>query len=198
MNENLLKFQPFSTVQSISFWQKLSDLKLNLYQLNDSTRLIYGHYSTSAKPKIPARLFFDEESFETNKPPKFEHVRIKVPATLKLFNTASGFKNCKSNELLRKSAEQIFSGIFDGSVLLDPSVLNSVLFLAFADLKLNRFSYLVGIPAIISPRPFERRFLLKSALAATEGKFLDNFFRTMLCLHFSPLFVQKPNLKLKI
>ena len=44
MADNLLTFVPFTTVINPTFWYKLAELKVDVDQLNDAERRIYGQF----------------------------------------------------------------------------------------------------------------------------------------------------------
>lgn len=61
-NECPLRFEPFTTVISPSFWIALSRKKLELFKLNDAELSIWGYYSGGN-----ARFFITEECLSQSK-----------------------------------------------------------------------------------------------------------------------------------
>jgi len=59
-NECPLRFEPFTTVISPSFWIALSKKKLKLFKLNDAELSIWGYYSGGG-----ARFFITEECLQS-------------------------------------------------------------------------------------------------------------------------------------
>lgn len=44
-NTNILSYVPLSSSVNPSFWNKLSELKLNVYKLDESCQYIWGFYN---------------------------------------------------------------------------------------------------------------------------------------------------------
>ena len=64
-----------------------------------------------------------------------------MPGFLLNFNTAEDFKSADKNLLLSRAAAQIWTDIKSGEAVSDPTKLNTVLLLSFADLKKFRYVY---------------------------------------------------------
>ena len=61
----LLKFLPFSSVVETTFWHKLSQLKIDVYALNEEPVGITGHYSNDTAVGLPSRFNVDYSSFDS-------------------------------------------------------------------------------------------------------------------------------------
>lgn len=62
----ILEFVPFITSINPSFWNKLTEIKLNIDQLNENVHDIWGYYSNfAAQTTVGAVMEVDSTSFNT-------------------------------------------------------------------------------------------------------------------------------------
>ncbi|POM67870.1 Autophagy-related protein 7, partial [Phytophthora palmivora] len=165
MEWQALKFQPWNSAPDVSFWQTLTSLKLDKFQLDDQAQ-ITGYYTTGRSVDVPARFTIDESAF-----PKAEgsqqdgrdtdraRYEWKAPGLLINTNTLEAFKKLDKTNLLRDTGEKILDlviGAENGGVSIN--YLNSFVLITFADLKKHSFLYWFGFPALSPPALFQYRF----------------------------------------
>ncbi|CAH0479024.1 unnamed protein product [Peronospora belbahrii] len=165
----VLKFQPWNSAPDVSFWQKLTYLKLNTFQLNDEAQGIKGYFTPGRSMNVPARFTVDESAFksenlETQKDADTRDTdraryEWQAPGLLYNTNTLEAFKKLDKTALLRAAGDQILDIILDthgtNDMLLD--CLNTFVLVTFADLKKHSFLYWFGFPALIPPTSFQYR-----------------------------------------
>jgi ubiquitin-like modifier-activating enzyme ATG7 len=59
----VLKFQPWNSAPDVSFWQRLTALKLDEFQLDDQARELAGFFAPGRSVNVPARFTIDESAF---------------------------------------------------------------------------------------------------------------------------------------
>lgn len=145
MTDAIQKFTPFQLFIELSFFTKLSQLKLDEFKLDTSIRHLVGFYPTPQKlTRFNDRpvINLDHNSFNPNYSPSGS---VTVPGLLHLVNTVEEFKNLDKHALLREWYK-----------------LDSVFHLyCFADLKKYKFYYMMAIPTkhclwrVLSSSPVE-------------------------------------------
>ena len=60
----MLQFLPFSSVVETTFWHQLTQLKMDVYALNEDSVDITGYYSNHALDRLPACFNIDYSSFD--------------------------------------------------------------------------------------------------------------------------------------
>ncbi|KAG0254840.1 Autophagy protein 7 [Mortierella polycephala] len=159
----LLQFHPWASAVEASFWQVLTQRKMDIFKLDDSQKSILGYYSTGQQVRIPgkdtsvalpARLCLGTGAFPdehdkghgpTNRNPAFT---FPAPGIIKNTNTVEDFKALDKTALFKMTVDQIWADITSGAAVLDPSVLNRFLVVTFADLKKFKFFYWFAFPAL--------------------------------------------------
>ena len=63
-NDSILQFLPFSSVVETTFWHQLTQLKIDVYALNEDSVDITGCYNNRALPRLPACFSIDYSSFD--------------------------------------------------------------------------------------------------------------------------------------
>ncbi|KAF9426171.1 Autophagy protein 7 [Podila epigama] len=158
----LLQFHPWASAVEAPFWQVLTQRKMDVFKLDDSTKDIHGYYSTGQQVKLPgkettvalpARLclgpaaFPEQESSASYKNPAFT---FPAPGVLKNTNTIEDFKAIDKAKIFLSVAEQIWNDITSGHAIQSPDVLNRFLLITFADLKKFKFYYWFAFPALVA------------------------------------------------
>ncbi|EGZ11895.1 hypothetical protein PHYSODRAFT_250538 [Phytophthora sojae] len=157
----VLKFQPWNSAPDVSFWQTLTGLKLDKFQLDDQAQEIRGYFAPGRSENVPARFTIDESAFpSTDGAQTDDRARYEWGAPGLLFNTNTleAFKTLDKAKLLKDAGEKILDlvlGNEGGDVSVDH--LNSFVLLTFADLKKHSFLYWFGFPALSPPAPFQYR-----------------------------------------
>ncbi|KAJ1993187.1 Autophagy protein 7 [Dimargaris cristalligena] len=166
----LLQFEPYLTSFDASFWQRLTDLKLDRFKLNDQAVAIRASYlagrqvsvgSAGTLQALPATLRFSDNAFDVPQPqnPNTPAVRAHLPLggtwSGQLFNTntVEEFARVGRPELLRAAAQSIWASIVSGEAWQQPQTLQSLVVVSFADLKKYRYYYRCAIPALPSLGP---------------------------------------------
>ncbi|KAI9905259.1 hypothetical protein PsorP6_013509 [Peronosclerospora sorghi] len=60
---HILKFQPCNSAPDVSFWQKLSSLKLDKFHLDDQEQHLTGYFTPGRSTDVPARFTVDGSAF---------------------------------------------------------------------------------------------------------------------------------------
>ena len=138
--KSVLQFAPFSSALDPGFWHTFSQLKLDVFGLNDDMRSIAGYYCNSDADLLPPRVNIDYTAFEVDRfvaPPKC----LPIYGQLKNTNTLEEFRTCDKRSLLDAQGNLIWDDIVSGRAIDDPSLINRFLLLAHADLKHYRYYY---------------------------------------------------------
>ncbi|KAJ8932784.1 hypothetical protein NQ314_014488 [Rhamnusium bicolor] len=141
-----LSYVQLSSSINPSFWNKFTELKLNLDKLDETQHSIWGYFSIILANKectVPV-LEVDSTSFNQ----KFNGQNIYLPFHGKLLNknTIEKFKDCNKMDIINEEGKLLYQRIRNGCVLLDPSLLNCFLVLSFADLKKYHYYYWFAFP----------------------------------------------------
>jgi ubiquitin-like modifier-activating enzyme ATG7 len=136
MAEGALKFVPFTTSISVSFWTCLARKKLNDWKLDDAELGIWGYYEAGTRNR-PTRFHITEDCLESDAKQIGSTISVRMNGTLKLFNTVEDFKNVNKTQIM----EEIKSSKGDCFVMV-----------AFADLKKHKYYYHVLYPAFFDPQ----------------------------------------------
>ena len=163
--KNVLQFAPFSSALEAGFWHTFSQLKLDVYGLNDDTRMIAGYYCNSDPDMLPPRVNVDYTAFDVDRfvaPPKC----FSIYGQLKNTNTLEEFRTCDKRLLLDAQGNQIWDDIISGRAIEDPSLISRFLLLAHADLKHYRYyywfafttAYITDVNVVGDPAPISSRF----------------------------------------
>ncbi|ANZ74180.1 BA75_00750T0 [Komagataella pastoris] len=143
---------PYSQISSFvnsSFFQKLSQLKLNKYKLDDTDKAIVGSVDFKFIGKNqPTSLSVDESSFSDNI--TYTQAQFPVKGILKNLNTVEDFRKVDKNEFLQSQGLVVHNSIQDRSCLKDLSKLTRFFILSFSDLKGFKFIYWFGFPSLVS------------------------------------------------
>lgn len=147
--QQLLQFVPFSNALDNGFWHVLTQLKLDVYRIDDKPVKLMGYYCNSDPDGIVPHLNVDSnalsESFVT--PPRC----YASHGMLKNTNTMEDFKNLDKMDLLKSQGRRILDDIISGQAIEDPSLLSSFLLLTYADLKKYHYYYWFAFPAVCIP-----------------------------------------------
>ena len=138
--KTVLQFAPFSSALDAGFWHRFSQLKLDVFGLNDDMRPIAGCYCNSDADLLPPRVNIDYRAFEADRfaaPPKC----FPIYGQLKNTNTLDEFRTCDKRALLDAQGSKIWDDIVSGRAIDNPSLISQFLLLAHADLKHYRYYY---------------------------------------------------------
>ncbi|XP_045450095.1 ubiquitin-like modifier-activating enzyme ATG7 [Melitaea cinxia] len=145
--KDIIQYVPFMSFVHPSFWHSLTEMKLNVDKLNETTKQVYGRYSY--RDDIVSVFEVDGTSFNTN--PEIEHHYINVTGTLMNKNTIEDFKNIDKASLINSVGEIIRANMQTKSWIDNPSNLLNFFILSFADLKKFHYYYWFAFPAPSQP-----------------------------------------------
>ena len=150
-DKQLLQFVPFQSTLDAGFWNELSRMKLEKYQLSDAPVDIHGSYTNSSLPGISTSLSIDYAAF--SKLPALSNIHYPSPGVLRNTNTLNAFKTVDKRQLLEAAGRRVWDVINDGKALKNPSLLTSFLLLTYADLKKYDYYYWFAFPALAPEEP---------------------------------------------
>lgn len=187
-NTDIIQYVPFKTFVHPSFWHTLSEMKLNVDKLSDSTRQIFGKFSY--RSDIGPVFEVDGTSFN-NSPPSDAYYHT-VTGTLMNKNTIAEFKKLDKTLLLNSIGEILGANIKNKTWITNPNSLLNFIVLSYADLKKFNYFFWFAFPtpsepvATLSHIPLSEKFKDKH-LEEIRAQFqrLDkkqkSFFTILLC-----------------
>ncbi|KYB25457.1 Ubiquitin-like modifier-activating enzyme ATG7 [Tribolium castaneum] len=139
----LLQLVTVSSFVQPSFWNKLSELKINVDKLNDDERQIYGFFSNSPTTWTTHIVEVDSTSFNTTL-----NSQNNIPFQGKIFNknTIEQFKDCDKTKMINEEGRRFLEELKSGKVLEKPYLMNFFFILSFSDLKKFHFYYWFAYP----------------------------------------------------
>ncbi|KAI0081032.1 E1-like protein-activating [Panus rudis PR-1116 ss-1] len=154
----IVQFTPFSSLVEPNFWHALTNLKIDVLRLSDSSVPITGSYSagksivdreTGNEVALGCTIDLDGEAFA-------ESVQVpahSVPARgiFKNYNTIEEFKAADKTALFNQAANEIWESITHGST----EKLAHFLLITFADLKKYKYYYWFSFPAFVAKPAWE-------------------------------------------
>ncbi|KAK6639805.1 hypothetical protein RUM43_008080 [Polyplax serrata] len=140
--KNLLKFVFFKSQVDPSFWQRLTELKLDKDRLNENSHQIWGYYSNRKPEGQNQLLSVDASSF--NQQP--DDNRIFGVGLIINKNTIEGFKEENKIEILKNEGKEMMKVIKE-EALNNPSLLARFYMLTYANLKSYQYYYWFAFPA---------------------------------------------------
>ncbi|CAG9815585.1 unnamed protein product [Phaedon cochleariae] len=144
-----LSYVQLSSSINPSFWNKLSELKLDVFKLNEDGKDIWGYFPITVlivSSTNCATPFLEVDSTSFNSEVNGQLTYLKFHGKLYNKNTLEQFKECNKMELINGVGQSITEQIISGKALCDPSILNTFLLLSFADLKKYHYYYWFGFP----------------------------------------------------
>uniref|UniRef100_M4BVR4 Ubiquitin-like modifier-activating enzyme ATG7 n=1 Tax=Hyaloperonospora arabidopsidis (strain Emoy2) TaxID=559515 RepID=M4BVR4_HYAAE len=164
----VLKFQPWNSAPDVSFWQRLTSLKLDKNLLDTlplGGLLVFQHGLPLTKALFRVRT--EPKRKDTDR----ARYEWQAPGVLFNTNTLEAFKVLDKTTVLRNAGERILDLILGTDDNLAVERLNSFVVITFADLKTHSFLYWFGFPAVAPPTSFQYRappLLVSSILSTTE------------------------------
>ncbi|XP_030766946.1 ubiquitin-like modifier-activating enzyme ATG7 isoform X2 [Sitophilus oryzae] len=144
MASKLSYVQAVSSVNP-SFWNKLTEIKLNVDKLSESPRPVWGYFTLLSKTTVNQPLIeLDSTSFNSD----FNGQNMYVPFKGKVINknTVEDFKECNKQDVINTEGKCLCENIVSGEAIKNPVLLNSFLLLTFADLKKYHYYYWFSFP----------------------------------------------------
>lgn len=150
-----LKFVPLHSFVDSTFFQKLSELKLDEFKLDTSEQTIYGYYNIKnyAKSQGPivnlSALSFEKGVSEFCKVlPK--GTVLYLPGELTNVNTKEEFQALDKNKLLAEAGAALYDKFKTNEVLNNPLLLAQFKLISYSDLKQFKFYYWFAFPSLHS------------------------------------------------
>ncbi|KAG7300190.1 hypothetical protein JYU34_015739 [Plutella xylostella] len=145
--EEIIQYVPFMSFVHPSFWHTLTEMKLDVDKLNESTKQIFGRFSY--RDDINAVFEVDGTSF--NSSPEIEQLYENVTGTIVNKNTVEEFKSIDKASLLNSMGEMIWANVKNKTWIDKPNILLNFFILSFADLKKFHYYYWFAFPAPSQP-----------------------------------------------
>ncbi|XP_068664271.1 ubiquitin-like modifier-activating enzyme atg7 [Aristolochia californica] len=157
----ILRYAQMQSIVQEGFWRKLSSLKLDSLQLDESPIEITGFYAPCSHAKVPNRLMLLAESLpsdlnqqsSTSEFSRGNRNRCSIPGILYNTNTLESFHALDKQILLMTEAKKIWEDIYSGRAEEEPETLSRFLLISFADLKKWNFYYWFAFPALMLDPP---------------------------------------------
>ncbi|XP_063627187.1 ubiquitin-like modifier-activating enzyme ATG7 [Cydia splendana] len=146
-NGEIIQYVPFTSFVHPSFWHALTDMKLEVDRLNETTKQIFGRFTY--RDDIGTVFEVDGTSF--NKEPTNEQLYENVTGTIMNKNTIEEFKNIDKAALLNSIGEAIWANIKKKTWITNPRALLNFIILSFADLKKFHYYYWFAFPSPSQP-----------------------------------------------
>ncbi|KAF9823835.1 hypothetical protein SFRURICE_013372 [Spodoptera frugiperda] len=145
--EGIIQYVPFMSFVHPSFWHSLTEMKLDVDKLNETTKQIWGRFTY--RSTVGAVFEVDGTSF--NKVPENEQLYTNVKGTIMNKNTIEEFKSIDKAVLLNSVGKELWASLKDKSWITKPSSLLKFIILSFADLKKFHYYYWFAFPAPSQP-----------------------------------------------
>lgn len=130
-NPSKLEFIPFVSTVNPSFWNKFSEIKLEVDQLSELGRHVWGYFSNLAQPTCP-RTILEVDSTSFNNEVSCLPSYLAAHGNLINLNTKERFKECNKMDLLTDEGNNFVARVENGDILTDPSLMNFFIILSFA------------------------------------------------------------------
>ncbi|PFX29993.1 Ubiquitin-like modifier-activating enzyme ATG7 [Stylophora pistillata] len=176
-NESGVQFAPYSSAVDAAFWHRLTQNKLEIYQLDDKPQPLQGYYvnrnwcelSVGDHDEYSDSLSETEaveSTDDTTSDPSglvcrfnldYNAFSIEKPVPQRTYpmqgtlintNTIEAFRTYNKMELIQSFGQKIWDTVKSGKALEDPSVLCQFVLMTFADLKKYKFYYWFAFPAL--------------------------------------------------
>nr|CAH7738038.1 unnamed protein product [Callosobruchus chinensis] len=142
---NNLSYVQISSCVNPSFWNKLSELKLDVYKLDVSQQRIWGYYTIINSSGCPITII-EVDSTSFNREFNAHNHLLPLYGWILNTNTIEQFKECDKAELINNEGQKLYQKIKDGDVFENTSLLNTFFVLSFADLKKFHYYYWFAFP----------------------------------------------------
>ncbi|XP_077252200.1 thiF family protein [Tasmannia lanceolata] len=157
----VLQFATFQSAVDEGFWRRLSALKLDKLQLDQSPISITGFYAPCSHAQVSNHLTLLAESLPTDPVEQSSSLEVShgnrnrcpVPGILYNTNTLESFHALDKQSLLKMEAKKIWEDICSGKAENESAVLSRFLVISFADLKKWSFRYWFAFPALVLDPP---------------------------------------------
>eukprot|EP00163_Fabomonas_tropica_P016489 TRINITY_DN2956_c0_g1_i2.p1 TRINITY_DN2956_c0_g1~~TRINITY_DN2956_c0_g1_i2.p1 ORF type:complete len:696 (-),score=156.52 TRINITY_DN2956_c0_g1_i2:278-2365(-) len=172
--DDRVRVLPFASGIDVSFWQKLTKLKLDKLQLSSDPVPLVAHYTAMHHPGRAASFDIGSSSLDftykqesmkdlaseenlllARKQFKSSPHALTSPGKLHNVNTKEEFKALDKMALANSLGQQIWDDIRSGRAVEDPSLLTRFELLTFADIKKWHFMYWMCTPALVLPEPLK-------------------------------------------
>ncbi|CAG9761098.1 unnamed protein product [Ceutorhynchus assimilis] len=142
-----LKYVSPSSVVNPSFWNKLTELKLDVDRLEETERPLWGYMHFINNDNLPT-TFVEVDSTSFNDEFNSQNIYIPLYGKIANKNTIEQFRQCNKLTFLQREGAQLFEKIVSGEALDEPGVLNCFVILAYADLKKYSYRFWFAFPVL--------------------------------------------------
>lgn len=154
----LVQFTPFTSQVEPTLWHAYSQRKLNEIRLEDESIPFSAEYAPAKRVwdkvsesyvGLGCRLRLDAAGLGHASSSTSAMV-VRIPGTLKNFNTLEEFKQADKQAYLYRVADAIWDAVHTDTASFDVNALNQALLLTYMDLKSYRYYYWFAFPALIT------------------------------------------------
>ncbi|XP_075979519.1 autophagy-related 7 [Anticarsia gemmatalis] len=143
----IIQYVPFMSFVHPSFWHSLTEMKLNVDKLNETSKQVFGRYT----PRDDIGAVFEVDGTSFNKVPEVEQLYTNVKGTIINKNTIEEFKSIDKASLLNTIGKTIWENLKEKNWINNPSSLLNFFIFSFADLKKYHYYYWFAFPAPSQP-----------------------------------------------
>ncbi|KAJ0175077.1 hypothetical protein K1T71_009218 [Dendrolimus kikuchii] len=143
----IIQYVPFMSFVHPSFWHALTDMKINVDKLNETTKKIHGRFTF----RDDTGPLFEVDGTSFNKVPESDNFYANSTGTLLNKNTIEEFKSIDKAALINSIGEMIWGNLKSKTWIKNPSTLLNFFILSFADLKKFHYYYWFAFPAPSQP-----------------------------------------------
>eukprot|EP00116_Pleurobrachia_bachei_P009371 sb/3469633/ len=161
-----LSYVPLISSIDHTFWTNLNAKKLDELKLDSRPLPISAAYTNDCANGVPAHLSLSYDSFNEE-----SSVGCVYRGDILNTNTVEEFKAIDYTNLLNEQGTQIWESIKSGAAFSDPSLLNKLHCVCFADLKKYKYNFWFCFPALAtSPTLVSQCTLADDAAFGEEQK----------------------------
>ncbi|XP_026750200.2 ubiquitin-like modifier-activating enzyme ATG7 [Galleria mellonella] len=162
--KDIIQYVPFMSFVHPSFWHTLTEMKLDVDKLNDTTKQLFGRFTY--REDIGSVFEVDGTSF--NSSPQREQFYENVRGIIMNKNTIEEFKNIDKAILLNTIGKTIWADVKKKTWINMPNILLNFVVLSFADLKKFHYYYWFAFPTPSQPTVYLNE---KAKLITTQFSF---------------------------
>ncbi|PAA86392.1 hypothetical protein BOX15_Mlig000764g11, partial [Macrostomum lignano] len=169
-DQQQLQFVAFESSISVAFWHRFCKMKLEQLKLSEEPVPIRGLFSIGDADRLPCRLAFEYNAFDTAAVEAELSSRAFAPAGRLLnFNSLDSFKALDKQAFADQLGAELLSSIRSGEALHRPARLLEFSILSYVDLKKYHFYYWLCMPVLAFPPEISPVLLSNASLAESAA-----------------------------